>query len=98
VENYYYLFLDLLTLSYPLFRSFEYRVRFVRYWPGVFLGIAVMSLLFVPWDAWFTSKQVWGFNERYITGIRIANLPIEEWLFFIVVPFACSFIYEVLNT
>jgi lycopene cyclase domain-containing protein len=97
VEQYYYLFLDLLTLSYPLFKSFERRVNFVRYWPGVFLGIGVMSLLFIPWDAWFTHKQVWGFNERFITGLEIANLPIEEWLFFIVVPFACAFIYEVLN-
>lgn len=56
-----------------------------------------MSLLFVPWDIWFTSKGVWGFSELDISGIWIANLPIEEWLFFIVVPFACAFIYEVLN-
>lgn len=97
MEHYYYLLLDLLTVSYPLLRSFELRVRFFRYWPGVFLGIAVMSILFIPWDVWFTSKEVWGFNDRFISGIRIANLPIEEWLFFIVVPFACSFIYEVLN-
>ena len=61
------------------------------------MGIAVMSLLFVPWDVWFTSKQVWGFNDKYITGIEIGGLPIEEWMFFLVVPFACAFIYEVLN-
>ncbi|MFN2430527.1 MAG: lycopene cyclase domain-containing protein, partial [Cryomorphaceae bacterium] len=53
--------------------------------------------LFVPWDVWFTSKGIWGFNERFISGAHIANLPVEEWLFFIVVPFACCFIYEVLN-
>lgn len=97
MEHYYYLLLDLLTLSFPLVRSFESRIKFVRFWPGVFLGIAVMSLLFIPWDVWFTSKEVWGFNERFISGIKIANLPVEEWLFFIVVPFACAFIYEVLN-
>jgi lycopene cyclase domain-containing protein len=91
------LLIDLLTLSYPLARSFESRVRFVRYWPGVFLGTAVMMLIFVPWDVWFTAKEIWGFNERFISGIDIGNLPIEEWLFFIVVPFACCFIYEVLN-
>lgn len=97
MEKYYYLFLMLVSLSYPLARSFEYRVRFVRFWPGVFLGTAVMCLLFIPWDVWFTSKMVWGFNEKYISGIYIANLPIEEWMFFIVVPYACAFIYEVLN-
>jgi len=97
LENYYYLLLDLLTISYPLARSFESRLKFSRFFPGLFLGIGIMSMLFIPWDVWFTSKGVWGFNEEYITGIRIANLPIEEWLFFIVVPFACAFIYEVLN-
>ena len=84
-------------MSYPLASSFEYRVRFVRFWPGVFLGTAVMCLLFIPWDVWFTSKMVWGFNEKYVSGIYIANLPIEEWMFFFVVPYACAFIYEVLN-
>jgi lycopene cyclase domain-containing protein len=97
LEHYLYLFLDLFTLSYPLYKSFEPKVRFVKYWRGVFLGIAVMSLLFIPWDVWFTSMGVWGFNPDYLTGLRIGNLPIEEWLFFIVVPFACSFIYEILN-
>ena len=97
MEHYYYLILDLFTLSYPLFKSFDKRVQFVKYWRGVFLGIAVMITLFIPWDVWFTSKGVWGFNERFISGAHIANLPVEEWLFFIVVPFACCFIYEVLN-
>jgi lycopene cyclase domain-containing protein len=97
LEPFFYLFLDLLTLSFPLARSFESRIRFVRFWPGIFLGTAIMMLLFVPWDVWFTSKEVWGFNDRFITGITIGNLPIEEWMFFIVVPFACGFIYEVLN-
>ncbi|MFT5971683.1 MAG: hypothetical protein ACI9A8_000432, partial [Cryomorphaceae bacterium] len=40
MEHYYYLLLDLLTLSYPLAKSFDRRLKFVRFWPGVFLGIA----------------------------------------------------------
>lgn len=56
-----------------------------------------MGLFFVPWDVWFTSMGVWGFNERFITGIKIANLPIEELMFFVTFPYACVFLYEVLN-
>ncbi len=37
---------------------------------------------------------MWSFNENYITGIKIVNLPIEEVLFFFVVPYCCVFIYE----
>ncbi|NEN22071.1 lycopene cyclase domain-containing protein [Cryomorpha ignava] len=97
MEKYTYLLLNILTIALPFFWSFEKKIFFVRYWRGLFLGIAVMILVFVPWDVWFTSMQVWGFNERYITGIKIANLPIEEWLFFITVPYACTFLYETLN-
>ncbi|MGZ5283774.1 MAG: lycopene cyclase domain-containing protein, partial [Bacteroidia bacterium] len=39
---------------------------------------------------------VWQFNEKYILGIKILELPMEEWLFFFTVPYACVFIYEVL--
>lgn len=97
MEKYTYLLLNVLTIALPFFWSFEKKVFFARYWRGLFLGIAVMILVFIPWDVWFTSMQVWGFNDRYITGIRIANLPIEEWLFFITVPYACTFLYETLN-
>lgn len=37
---------------------------------------------------------VWGFNTQYTLGINILHLPIEEWLFFFTIPFACVFIYE----
>lgn len=37
---------------------------------------------------------MWGFNDNYITGIKISNLPVEEVLFFFVVPYCCVFIYE----
>lgn len=52
------------------------------------------ALLYILWDMYFTAKGVWSFNEAYITGIKIYNLPLEEVLFFFVVPYCCVFIYE----
>ena len=92
-----YLLLNLLTISFPLIRSFEHRLHFVSKWRYLFPGIAVAGTLFLLHDIWFTSMGVWGFNPRYLTGIRIVNLPMEEWLFFLTVPFACMFNYEVMN-
>lgn len=54
------------------------------------------AFVFIVWDVFFTIKGVWSFNDQYIIGWRIFGLPIEEWLFFIVVPYACTFIYECL--
>jgi len=49
------------------------------------------------WDVLFTVKGVWSFNPKYILGINIYQLPLEEVLFFLTVPFACIFIYACLN-
>ncbi len=40
---------------------------------------------------------MWGFNDKYLVGIYLYNLPLEEVLFFVTVPYACVFIYECLN-
>ncbi len=56
-----------------------------------------MMAIFIPWDVWFTHEGVWWFNDKYISGYKFFLLPIEEWLFFIIIPFCCVFVYEVLN-
>lgn len=52
------------------------------------------AILYIAWDVWFTAKGVWSFNENYIVGIKYGGLPIEEILFFFIVPYCCVFIYE----
>ena len=54
----------------------------------------IPAVFYIVWDILFTKEGVWSFNENYITGIKIYNLPIEEVLFFFVVPYCCVFIYE----
>lgn len=96
-SKYLYFYVLLFALSYPLAQSFEHRITYYKKWKKLFVGIAVMMAIFVPWDVWFTHQGVWWFNNDYTSGVRIFLLPIEEWLFFILIPFACFFIYEVLN-
>ena len=87
----------LLSLAYPLARSFERRIYYYKKWKFLLTSILLMMLLFIPWDIWFTHWSVWQFNNDYICGLKLFLLPIEEWLFFIIIPFACVFIHEVLN-
>src|SRR5512137_1686769 len=97
MEHYYYLGLDVFSIAFPLAASFEQRVQYWRKWPGLFTGIGVMALVFLAWDAIFTANGVWGFNPRYTLGPRFLHLPIEEWLFFLAVPYSCMFLYEVMR-
>ncbi len=97
-NSFYYLSLNLFTLSLPLFLSFDKKVAFFKKWKYLFPAIGLTALVFIPWDVTFTHWGVWGFNEKYyIEFFKIFNLPLEEWLFFLTVPYACVFIYECLK-
>lgn len=52
------------------------------------------AVFYIAWDMIFTAMGVWSFNAHYITGIKLVNLPIEEVLFFALVPYCSIFIYE----
>ena len=92
-----YLYLDLFTAFFPLVLSFDKRVRFLRKWKYFFPAMSLVALFFLVWDALFTKWGIWSFNYDHLIGISMAGLPLEEVLFFVVVPFACVFLYEVLR-
>lgn len=97
MSTYTYLFLDIFTLLGPLALSFDKRVAYFSKIKAFLPGILATGVLFIVWDVLFTEMGVWGFNQDYLVGISALGLPLEEWLFFLVVPYACIFIYEVLG-
>jgi lycopene cyclase domain-containing protein len=90
---YTYLALMLASVAFPLLRSFERTVHFKAWWPALAVGIGCNALYFIPTDIWFTAEGIWGFSKAYTLPPRLLGLPLEEWLFFIVIPYACVFIY-----
>ena len=93
-----YLWLDLGSLALPLLFSFHPKIKFYKLWSSVLPGILVMAMLFIPWDIYFTAQGFWGFNPKYLTGIQWLGLPMEEWLFFFCIPYACLFTHHVLSS
>jgi len=96
-HKFFYFILLGFTVLYPLAQSFEKRLQFHTKWSKIVKASLVMMLVFIPWDVWFTVENVWAFSEDYTLGFKVFSLPIEEWLFFLLIPFSCVFIYEVLN-
>jgi lycopene cyclase domain-containing protein len=88
-----YLVIVLLTLAGPLALSFEKNLMLYKRWKYLLPAILISLLLFGAWDIIFTHMEYWVFNPKYNSGIYIFKLPLEEYLFFISIPYACAFSY-----
>ncbi|MEV4415273.1 lycopene cyclase domain-containing protein [Catellatospora sp. NPDC049609] len=60
-------------------------------------ALAPVLAVFVLWDLVATARGHWWFSPRYTTGATLLGLPVEEWLFFLVVPLCALLTFEVLG-
>jgi lycopene cyclase domain-containing protein len=95
--TYLYFLLDIGSFFIPFLFSFHPKLQFYKKWKSLFPAIFIMMAFFIPWDIIFTNQEIWGFNKAYITGYEFFNLPVEEWLFFICIPYACLFTHYALH-
>jgi lycopene cyclase domain-containing protein len=92
-----YFWILIFAFAGPFFLSFDQKVGYYKKWKYLLSAILSVALVFIIWDEYFTKKEIWGFTPAYIQEIYLGHLPLEEVLFFIIVPYNCVFIYEVLN-
>ena len=89
-----YLIINLLSISIPLVLSFQSAFgKIYLKWKSLFLAITLTAIFFIIWDILFSYWGVWGFNVHYILGYYLFHLPLEEYLFFVCIPYACLFTY-----
>lgn len=80
-------------LAFTVFGSFWLeiflKVGVLRRLKRVFLSIAPVAIIFLIWDYYAVSQGHWWFDEEQVVGIYgPKGVPLEEFLFFIVVPLA----------
>lgn len=73
-----------------------------RVWrrPGRLVRALIPTVVvFTVWDIIAIDRGHWSFNPRYVTGWRLpGNLPIEELVFFFVVPICGLLTLEAVRT
>lgn len=65
----------------------------------VLLSIAPTAIIFLIWDYYAVVSGHWWFDEEQVVGIfGPKGIPLEEFLFFIVVPLASLLTIEAVRT
>ncbi|HJQ42655.1 MAG TPA: lycopene cyclase domain-containing protein [Jatrophihabitantaceae bacterium] len=56
-------------------------------WRRLALALLPAVVLFGGWDVFAIARHTWRYDDRYLVGITLpGRLPIEELLFFAVIP------------
>lgn len=71
------------------------KVRVLRRIRRIAMSVTPPALFFLIWDAIAVSRNQWHFDIRQVLGIYGPfHLPIEEYLFFLIVPLAAIMTLE----
>lgn len=62
-------------------------------------AVAPVAAIFLIWDAVAIAAGIWTYDGRYLAGVDIPpHVPIEEVLFFVVIPLCGLLTYNAVST
>lgn len=85
------------TLFFPLALSFTRKFRIAGSPLQLVVSILAMCIPYWVWDVIVTEREHWWFNADHVVGWIVWGLPIEEWLFFVVIGFNAIFTWNAIN-
>ncbi|SDC07104.1 lycopene cyclase domain-containing protein [Raineyella antarctica] len=94
MDPYQYLLLMAACVVITLPLEFVLRARVYRRWRLALAAIAPVVVLYAIWDIVGILRDHWSYNPRFVSGIRLGVMPLEELVFFIVVPLCGLLTYE----
>jgi lycopene cyclase domain-containing protein len=87
------------TVFGSIWLEFALKVKVLKRYKRAFKAILPISLIFIAWDAYAIHAGHWSFDNKQILGIfGPFGIPLEEYLFFTVVPLAAILTIEAVRT
>ena len=98
MDRYQYLLVMAVCVLITLPLEFAFRARVYRRPRRLVAAMAVPVAIFVVWDVIAIARGHWDYNPTYVTGWTIPpNLPVEELVFFVVIPICALLTYEAVS-
>jgi lycopene cyclase domain-containing protein len=87
------------TVFGSIWLEFVLKVKVLRRYKQAIKAILPISIIFIVWDAYAIASGHWWFDKEQILGIfGPFGIPLEEYLFFTVVPLAAILTIEAVRT
>ena len=87
------------TVFGSIWLEFVLKVKVLRRYKQAIKAILPISLIFIVWDAYAIASGHWWFDKEQILGFfGPFGIPLEEYLFFTVVPLAAILTIEAVRT
>jgi lycopene cyclase domain-containing protein len=95
LDHFQYLLLMAACLLITLPLEFVLGARVYRRAAGLAFAVIPVVIIFSVWDIVGILREHWSYSRRFTTGVKlIFGMPIEELVFFIVVPISGLLTYE----
>ncbi len=95
-----YQYLALMAACVLVTLPLEFLLRARVYRRPVRLALAMLPTLvvFVAWDMLGIARDHWSYSPRFTTGIMLGPMPLEELVFFLVIPVCGLLTYEAVGS
>ena len=93
-----YLAILLALLGITIFLEVKFHVHlYDSIWERIYITLGFL-FVGVAWDSWAVYRGTWTFSGRGLIGWRIAYLPLEEYLFALILPYFIVTAYKVIRS
>ncbi len=96
-QNYLYLLILLVLAGFTLFLFIKKSIVFIMEFKYMLPAIIFSGSIFIMLNIRFLQSGIISFNENFLIGKNILGLPIEEWLFLLIISLFAFSVYVLVN-
>ena len=94
---YFYLLSALTLLAAGLILEYIYRERLFRHLKARIMWALIFLFIGTLWDQYAIPHKDWIFTGKGTTGLYIGVIPVEEFLWFLIVPYFSLTVYKTVH-
>ena len=92
-----YLAILISVFSVFMILKLKYKIQLFRSVKEALLFAATCLVIGVVWDSYAILRGHWSFGEQFFIGIKMGVMPVEEYLFMLIIPFSVLVLYKIVT-